>query len=191
MKRLLLAFLMLAPVLVATSARADVVSDRMQQIVRQARAAIVVPTEWDGVWTSVDTTYSCAGAFQNTSTSTDTICGGKDYSPADSGSPVTFDCTGTATATTYDMTCTGSTEIFPDCTSDYTITVHGTLSGGTYFMVTTLQVNYSGTATGCDLVPPTCNQYNSHGTRIGPAPTAFCATPTKQATWGRVKSIYR
>jgi hypothetical protein len=50
---------------------------------------------------------------------------------------------------------------------------------------------YSGTGTGCDLFQNQCTQTNSHSTRIGPAPPAYCATPVQGTSWGRVKSQYR
>jgi hypothetical protein len=67
----------------------------------------------------------------------------------------------------------------------------GTRTADSYFVVTVIEVSYSGTAEGCDLIPPTCIQLNTHGTRVGPAPPSYCATPTQPTTWGRLKTLYR
>jgi len=191
MRRLTQTLVLLASVFLISPAHASSDSPSVDQIMRMARTTVVVPTEWDGIWTTVDSVYTCAGVFQSTSTSEDTICGGKDYSPNTGGSPITFVCTGSATATTFDMTCTGSGDIFTDCTANYTVVTHGTLSGSTNHFVTTVNVTYSGTGTGCSLLPPSCTQIDGWGTRTGPAPSAYCATPTRKSTWGHVKSIYR
>lgn len=191
MRRLATTLVMLASLFTIGSARASTEVPSADQMKRMVKATVVVPVEWDGIYTTVDTTYDCNGVFQSTVTTTDgdTICGGKDYSPNSGGSPIVFDCTGTADASSFSMTCTGSGEIFTGCTADFTIVIHGTLSGGTYFDVSTINVTYSGSS--CSGFPPTCNQFNSHGTRTGPAPTAYCATPTRRTTWGQVKMYYR
>jgi hypothetical protein len=160
-------------------------------IVRAARASITVPPEWDGIWTAVDSIYTCAGAFQSTSTAPDTICGGRDYQTSNPGSPIEFDCTGSADATTFDMTCTGSSEIFTDCIGNYTMHTHATRTGDSYRFVTTIDVNYAGTGTGCEFVPPSCTQINSWGTRTGPAPANYCATAVRSSSWGSLKTRYR
>jgi len=189
MRRLTLTLVLFAAVFLIKPAHGSPSPQKVLQLMRQARASIAVPTEWDGEWNTLDTVYTCLGAFQSTSTSTDTICGGKDYSPNGYGSPINFQCTGSATATTIDMTCVGSGELFTDCNGDYTIVTHGTLSGSSYHTVTTINVTYSGTA--CDFLPPSCNQIDTWGTRIGPAPVAYCATPTRSSSWGQVKVLYR
>jgi len=186
MKRVALLLLLLCatalPIGVAEAATAP------QKIAKQARVSIVVPPEWDGYWTTVDSIYTCAGVLQFTGPGADTICGGKDYSQKPPGSTLEIECTGTATATTIDITCTGSGPIETDCNADYTIVQHGTRSGDSYFTVTTINIVYSGTA--CPL-PPQCIQVNTHGTRTGEAPPDFCATATKKSTWGQIKVLYR
>jgi hypothetical protein len=151
--------------------------------------APTVPAEWSGIWTVVDTVYDCAGAFQSTSTSTDTLCTGQNYEPEDQ--EVQFDCTGTVTETTVDMTCTGSYEVFTDCTANYVVNVRSTRTAESYFSVVTMNVTYSGTGENCDLLPAQCLQINSHGTRTAPEPAAYCASPVEETTWGQVKSRYR
>lgn len=189
MRQRVQAMVIFVAILLAGAAAADAGSPSIHNLVRGARAAVVVPQEWDGVWSTLDSIYTCAGAFQSTSTALDTICGGKDYQTTAPGSSITFTCTGTATATTIDMTCTGSGTIFTDCNADYTVVVHGTLSADTYFIVDTINITYSGT--GCSQFPPQCFQVDSWGTRLSPAPAAYCLTPTRTSTWGAVKTLYR
>jgi hypothetical protein len=68
---------------------------------------------------------------------------------------------------------------------------HGTRTGDTYSSVTTISTVTSGPSDPCDLFPDDCNQFNSHGTRIGPADPVYCATPTLPTTWGELKNRYR
>ncbi len=185
-----LPLLLLATIALAGSASADPMPPGFDGIFQAMRTTVTIPQEWDGIWTATDSIYTCAGVFQSTNVVTDTLCGGKDYSSTQSGS-IAFTCTGTATATTIDVTCTGSETIFTDCTANFAITTHGTLSTNTFFVVTVVNVTYSGTGTGCSLLPPTCSQINSHGEWKGPAPTAFCSTAARPATWGRIKTLYR
>jgi hypothetical protein len=102
----------------------------------------------------------------------------------------TFDCTGSATANSIDVTCSSS-YTFDPCTVTYTFTLRATKSGNNVYAVSTLNVDYSGTDETCDLLPDSCEQTNTTLTRIGPAPTAYCATPSRRSTWGELKTIYR
>ena len=81
--------------------------------------------------------------------------------------------------------------MFTDCNYSFDIETHGTRSGDSFFSVSVFQTQYSGTGEGCDLFPDTCDQINSHATRTGPAPAAYCSTPAQRTTWGQVKSRYR
>ena len=181
MRRFALTWLLPVSMLLIGSAQASTIP---VNIARIARASIVVPPEWDGIWTIVDTVYTCQGAFQGTGADADTLCGGKDYSAGSNN----FVCSGTADATTIDATCTGSEPFLPDCVGDYSIVTHGTRTGTTYFMVSTINITYVGT--GCP-IPSACFQINTHGTYVGPAPTAFCATVTRPSTWGQIKALFR
>jgi hypothetical protein len=155
-----------------------------------ASDVIVIPQEWGGIWTSVDSTYDCTGAFQFVDGSADTLCPGAVV--VDPGLfPITYDCTGNADATTVNVECSGSAELMPDCMATYTYSMHGTRSGDSYFMVSSISTSYSGTAKGCDLVPSSCTQFNSHGTRTGPAPIEYCQTPALPSSWGELKVRYR
>lgn len=171
------------------SALADAMPPGLDGVFKAAQAAIRVPPEWDGVWAVTESTYTCAGAVQSTDASTDTMCAGQTYTS--SGGGITLTCTGTATATTIDATCSGSGLVFTDCTADFTVVTHGTLSGDTFFTVSVLNVTFSGTGAGCDLLTPMCDQVNRHGTRQSAAPTDYCLTPTLPATWGRLRLRYR
>jgi hypothetical protein len=147
--------------------------------------SISVPAAWAGIWANVDTVYTCAGVFQSTSSDTDTLCTGQTL--ADS----TFNCTGSFDANTFTEHCSATGEVFTDCQYDVVLDAHGTLTNDTFFSVSTLATTYSGTGAGCNLVPPHCEQTNSHETRIGPAPASFCATPTQVESWGQLKAHYR
>ncbi len=155
-----------------------------------ASATIVIPQEWGGIWTSVDSTYDCGGPLQFVDGSVDTLCAGAVIVDPVTF-PISYTCTGSADATTVDVTCSGATEIIPDCMATYTLTLHGTRSGDSYFMVSTMSTSYSGSAEGCDLIPDDCVQTNSHGTRTGPAPIEYCQTPALPSSWGELKVRYR
>jgi hypothetical protein len=147
---------------------------------------IIVPVEWSGVWLIQDSTYDCPNVFKSTSTMQDTLCTGHVLE----GNP-TYVCTGSATATTFQQTCDGSFNLFPDCDAIFHLEIHGTRSGDSYTSVSTITVTTSGTGTGCDLYPPSCTQINSRGTRIAPEPAAYCASPVRESTWGALKVLYR
>ena len=151
---------------------------------------ITVPPEWDGIWTTADSTYDCTAGFTEYSTGKDTICGGRAYSQAPPG-PVTFTCNGTSDATSIHVTCSGSSEIFPDCQATYVIQTDVTRTGETYRSVTTIDVTYSGTGEGCSLLPSSCTRDVTYGTRTGPAPLDFCLTSVKRSSWGQLKILYR
>mgnify|MGYP003693988559 CR=1 FL=1 len=142
--------------------------------------------EWAGVWTTSDSTYDCDGNFQEVSTSTDTVCGGERYS----GDSIDFQCTGTATATSVNLTCTFSQDTL-DCHFAYQSTIQGTLTGSTYRSVAVSSLTVTGSGPFCGFIPGYCDRIVTYGTRTGPAPATYCATPTTKTTWGRLKQIYR
>jgi hypothetical protein len=189
MKRFTVTLVLMAAAVLFGSAQASTDAERVAQIMKMARASVVLPAAWDGEWSRTDTVYTCAGVFQSTSTSTDTICGGKDFSPNSGGSPLTLNCSGTSDATSYNIHCVGSADS-PPCTLNLTVDGHGTLTGGLRYTVTTVNTAYTGTDPLCSLLPPQCIQVNSHATYIGPAPPVYCSTPSRHTTWGEVKTIY-
>lgn len=192
MKRFLTPVLLLSLCLVAAeSASADVPTFGGRHVLRLMGGSDPVPPEWAGVWTTVDSVYNCSGGLLSTSTSTDTLCAGQVFDPGGEETECPFECTGTANSTSVNMHCSGTCEVFPDCSSTFDVDFVGTRTADSYFSVITMNVTFSGTGKGCDLLPPNCTQINSHGTRIGPAPEDYCATPAETMTWGRVKSRYR
>jgi hypothetical protein len=191
MRRLTLMLVLSASLLLVGSAGAGPVLPSPESLARIAIANVVVPTEWDGVWTTVDSTYNCELALQSTSTSVDTICGGRDYGVPTEGMPFTYTCTGTADANGIHSECTASYNLAADCQADYSVVTDGWLTGNSYRMVTFSRITYTGTGMVCGLLTPSCTQFDSWGTRTGPAPTVYCATGTKVKTWGELKSHYR
>lgn len=169
--------------LAASSASANPFAKNHRPVIN---GSITVPPEWAGVWQSTDSTYDCTGAFTGTSSSLDTLCAGVTFE-----SDTTFSCTGGADGTSYFQHCTGSGEVITDCTYTFDINTHGTRSGDSFFSVSVFSTTYAGTGKGCDFFPDSCDQTNTHSTRIGPAPPAYCATPVVGTSWGRVKSQYR
>lgn len=191
MKRFLTPVLLLSLCFVAAeSASAGVPTLGGRHILELAGGTDPVPPEWAGIWTVIDSVYDCSGNLTSTSTSTDTLCAGQVFDPG-TQADCPFTCTGTANATSLVMHCTGSCELFPDCTANFDTDFIGTRSGDSYFSVVTMNVTFTGTGKGCESVPPNCTQINSHGTRIAPEPAAYCASPAEGSTWGRVKSRYR
>ena len=189
MKRWLVAPVVILAVALIGPSTAEAAAPRsFGDVLRMLGGATPVPQEWDGVWAREDSIYLCDGPLQIAVAQEDTICGGSVYDP---GNPNVLDCTGTATATTIDMTCTGAFEVFPDCQSTYTIHTVMTRTGDSYHSVSTISSTYSGTGEGCDLLPLSCQRIVSDGTRTGAAPADYCVTPTRRHTWGQLKSIYR
>src|SRR5262249_52665042 len=137
------------------------------EILKIATSFAVLPQEWEGVWTIVDSEYVCDGALVRTNTVSNTLCAGTEVTvPSPSA---TFTCSGTWDATTIDITCIGSGLITPTCADSDTILVQGTRTGDSYFL---LQADYSNTSgAGCEGIPPrSCYQHRDYGTRTAPAP---------------------
>jgi hypothetical protein len=156
-------------------------------LLRSMGGSIPVPTEWDGLWTTTDSTYECTGELTDTSAGVDTICAGQIFS-FDSGDPtIQFDCTGSADATTYTFDCTASGEVFPGCTFVQEFHVEATRTGDTFYSEAVMTI----TLTGAECAMVICDRFVSHGVRTGPAPTEYCATPARPSTWGQLKTRYR
>lgn len=163
-------------------------------VARAATSAFTVPAEWAGVWASTDSVYDCPViVLDHVSASIDTLCAGQDvmYGVDTGGYDIVVDCTGTVTPTSIDVTCTGSSEVMADCTATMTLHIQGTRTGDTSVTITTMQITYSGSAFGCDLLPPMCTRTVSRSTRTGPAPSAYCTTPVTPQSWGALKVRYR
>lgn len=164
----------------------------LKKMLKAARITdtIVIPQEWGGIWSSVDSTYDCSGTFDFVESYEDTLCPGE-VVVDEQQLPVTFNCTGSATATTVDVECTGTDDSDPDCVITFSYSIHGTRSGDTYFVVATTQISAAGPGLGCEFFPSSCTQLNSRGTRIGPTPVEYCQTPVAPTSWGRLKVQYR
>lgn len=153
-------------------------------------AGDTIPPEWAGIWTFTDSTYDCGGELLSTDSGTDTLCSGKPVL-VDDASPYQLSCTGSTTATTADVTCTYTGEIFPDCTVTLSVEFHAVRTSNSYVATGTTSQQYAGTGKGCDFLTDSCTRTVTYGTRIAGEPTAYCATPVLPATWGSVKSRYR
>jgi hypothetical protein len=136
--RLFVLCLALLPAGLAHAGPADDVRAALQSL----RTAIPAPTEWDGIWDTVDSVYICGLPFVIASADTDTICGGTEFTPPVDG---TFTCTGTATATTYHFDCTGTLVVDVDCSANVTSSTDGTRTGNTFYIVIESTGTYSGT----------------------------------------------
>lgn len=194
MKRLAIVLLLVSASLIiladAAAARLPKSPLRLLQVGLTAVDPYKVPPEWDGIWTSTDSTYDCGGLLQQVEVNEDTLCSGAVFFDPNA---ITGDvqCTGSFTATTINLTCTGVDTIVTDCVATFTYNIHGTRSGDNAFLVATITTTFEGTAIECGFFPDDCTQINSHAVRTGPAPPAYCATPTLPSTWGGVKIRYR
>lgn len=150
---------------------------------------IVLPPEWAGVWTYLDSTYDCTGALLSVDSGLDTLCTGTVIS-FDSG-PFVVVCTGSSTATTIDQTCTFTGEVVTDCNVTFTIEMHGTRTASSSVITNTVTTDYSGIAPECAFLPDSCRRTVTRANRIASEPVAYCSTPVDPTTWGRVKSRYR
>ena len=196
MKRMVAVLVLLASLLVSLPSHArptelDPASLDFEKMVRTMSGSVVIPNDWDGVWSTLDSVYVCDGAFQQTSMEMDTICGGQAFTEEPPNSPFEFTCKGTATGSTIMGTCTAAGEAFPDCQVSVVINFESTRTGSTYVSVTTVTSTYTGTGKGCNLIPDSCTRIVDRGTRTGPGPVNFCTTAAQQTTWGKLKTIYR
>ena len=187
MRTRLMLFILCAAILSTVSAQAGPAPD-IREILRALSPATTVPPEWDGIWATTDSMYNCTGGLLNVSTGSDTLCGGKEI-PSPAG--INYTCSGTADATTIHLTCTYDYDVFTDCHAHSVVVVDGTRTADTYYIVTTMNTTFSGTGVGCSLLPPQCTVMHIHGTKTGPAPSAYCATATLPTTWGKIKTMYR
>lgn len=194
MKRLTAVLLVVSASLVlladAAAARLPRTPFQLLQLGIAALDPYKIPPEWDGIWTSTDSTYDCPGVLQQVSSSTDTLCSGAVFFDPNliSGD---VECTGAFTATTVNITCTGVDTIITDCVATFTYNIRGTRTGDNAFLVTTITTSFDGAAPECGFIPDDCSQTNVHAQRTGPAPAAYCATPARPSTWGEVKIRYR
>jgi hypothetical protein len=191
MNRFALLLLLSALLLPAASAHAAPATYDFHDVFKILSGSVVIPPEWDGVWTTQDSLYDCTTGFKQFVSGSDTLCSGQVYTQDSGGNPFNLVCTGTADATSFHATCTGSGDIITDCLLTMEMQIDGTLTANSYRSVTVTNMSYSGTGTGCDLLPASCTRSVIYGTRTGPAPPLYCATPAKRTTWGQLKMSYR
>ena len=191
MTRIAFVLLLSASLLRAGAAHAAPRAYDFSQALRLMSGSVTVPPEWDGVWTTQDSVYDCTTGFKQFVSGVDTLCSGQVFTENAPGSPLAIVCNGTADATTFHATCSGSDTVFTDCLVTFDIQVDGVRTGESYRSVTTTNTSYSGTGTGCDLLPATCTRRVIYGARTGPAPAAYCTTPANRTTWGQIKVLYR
>jgi hypothetical protein len=184
MKTKLILLVLCAALLSATTAWTQP-APAVENIHRGLELTVKVPPAWDGIWSYSDSIFTCAMVLQSVTSGVDTLCAGADFLVTQTG----YTCTGTADATTIDLTCTYTYDVLPDCQSNTVTTIRGTLTGDTYSSITTSNTTFTGT--GCGPIPPLCSIVHQHSTRTGPAPAEYCAAATVPVTWGKIKDIYR
>ena len=177
-------FILGAALLAPGLARAGVAPD-FKPVIKSLRAMVPVPSGWDGIWDHTDSIYICGFGPLSASRDTDTTCVGQTFEPPVQG---TFNCTGSSTATTFHVDCTGTFPFDVGCDINATGTYDGTRTGSTYYAIG--QINGVDSPPGC-AGGPICLTFHVHATRLGDAPAAYCATPTLPKTWGSVKATYR
>ncbi len=156
-----------------------------------AAGDLVVPSEWAGVWDTRSTSTICGGSQIGSSVDTDTLCAGAPIGlPGDDGSGIELLCTGTVDATTIDIICTESSEVFPDCQQTVTIEYDVTRIGDQSTSVVVITTTHTGTGAGCSDIPDSCIRIDGTGTRVGPAPGSCTQTPVTSASWGVIKTLY-
>jgi len=151
----------------------------------------VLPDEWGGIWDiDIDLRLCGSPTILFSDSETDTLCPGASVDAGDSDPDdptIIMECTGTATATRLEMTCTFSQVVEGGaCTINSVITYEADLNGDSYTAVVRSESTVSGT---CIDQGDFCGESTITGTRVGPAP-ASCATPVELSTWGTLKSRY-
>lgn len=196
MRRVVPCLLIVAAVLVtmASSAAAAPRALRFAEGLRVAGGSFQVPPEWDGIWASEDSVYDCQNNLLNVESYFDTLCAGQVISFTEddpTGGLIDIICTGGADATTVNVDCSGSAEFFPDCTVTFAVQLSALRTGDSFVGTSVTSITYDGTGEGCDLLPDQCTRVVTRANRTGPAPTAYCTTPTRASSWGDLKLRYR
>lgn len=140
-----------------------------------------VTSEWAGVWQSNEDTYNCeTQALSSSDVVVDTLCTGA----AVLGLGDDFTCTGTITATDYDVHCTAVFSDVPGCTVNVDVRGVGTRDGDSAESTTVMQIWF----TGCSF-PSACDSIVAQSTRIAPE-LETCTTPVEPLSWGALKSRF-
>ncbi len=153
-----------------------------------ARAGIIIPEEWGGIWESDADTYDCdTNTWFFNQSGPDTMCVGaviEDPNPGDTP----LECTSSADGDSYTSHCEGSFELEPGCMATVTFDMTGTRTGETMTSVSTMRTVYTGT---CIEFGDTCFRTETTATRVAESPASCASTPNEQLAWGALKSSYR
>lgn len=144
-----------------------------------------IPEAWTGIWdTHIEMHFCESPTIIFSDDYTDTLCTGQVFDTGDQEIPIV--CSGTATDSNIEMTCSGSSEVMAGCTLSMQIDYDGTRTGDTFSTTMVVNATYTGDCFG---VSDTCTEVTITGERVGPAPSS-CATPVDRVTWGTIKSRY-
>jgi hypothetical protein len=195
MKHRALAFLVRVSAILLSPAGADAkpYSTKLRLSSATGFPQVIVPAEWSGVWTLQDSTFDCLGMKTDAITENDTLCTGQNIYevPEDlEGLGLDINCTVDVTPTTLEISCTATGTVGPDCLLTYTYEGSAVRTGDTYRATTHLSITVDGVDPACSFFPDQCIDGRTSAVRIAPQPTAYCATPAVQTTWGQVKSRY-
>jgi hypothetical protein len=147
---------------------------------------VPIPDEYIGIWDNTTVIRDCTTQqvlFQTSGR--DTVCAGETFDP--SFGQYQLDCTGTITATTIDVDCTGTFVIDPECSANLHYVIDGTRNGDNWTTTITIDTDYVGTS--CPIAH-SCTETTQTGTRIDPNPNCS-AQPVEPGTWGQIKHNYR
>jgi hypothetical protein len=147
---------------------------------------VPIPDEYIGIWDNTVVIRDCdtqAILFQGANR--DTVCTGETFDPSFGQYELT--CTGTITATTVDVDCTGTFPIDPECSANLHYVIDGTRNGDSWITTITIDTDYVGTS--CPIAH-SCTVTTNTGTRIDDNPHCQ-AQPVEPGTWGQIKHYYQ
>jgi hypothetical protein len=145
-----------------------------------------IPAAWQGVWNTTTIERVCGNpAIVNQESQLDTLCAGQ---PIFRGGGLGLTCSGTATDTHFDWTCSSTEVVFGQCTATVTFAGVATRTGDSEQTVVTITTQYSA---GCGgLFPDTCQEFTSTGTRTADVP--HCGqVAIEPMTWSSIKGQFR
>jgi hypothetical protein len=148
-----------------------------------------IPAEWAGIWSTVDSTFSCTGELLSVETYMDTLCVGVSVGYDDEVPVNSITCSGSVDATSASFGCDGS-EPAGECTATFSTSTVATRNGDTYTGTSTTSLEFSGTGVTCDFIPGFCEETRSTGTRVASAPED-CSVAVTDVPWTTLKQIYR
>ncbi len=147
-----------------------------------------IPPAWQGIWNSTDVDKDCETlATISTSTSSDTLCANASIISGEVGLGQ-FDCDGTATDTSFDVTCTAVFPVSDSCSATVTIRQTGTRDGDSFTSLTVANILHTGL--NCAGEINTCQRIETTSVRVSNA-NVECAVPVEAVSWGGIKSRHR